>query len=487
MAKRSRRRTRCARVWVLLSSALWLVAIGPSEAQVTTSITATQRPSCDTPVPQPNLSLATTVASNGNTTVITGGTHVGPNLFHSFDTFNVETGAIAQFQNSGAITAPRTPPATISNIFARVIGGRESHIDGTIQTVGFGNASLWFMNPSGIVFGPNATLDIGGSATFTTANSVTLGPSSMFATISNARDVQGLNIADVTSFGFFSDPRPQGTSISIHESNLSVPNGQTLSFVGGEIDIAGGHLRAPNGAVRITSGSRDLSCEEGTCGLVSRDPTTGSHSFALGTRQGTITLSQGRAGVDLVIDTGSRGPIQLNGVIYNGTNATGLNPTGNNSPIIVIKDGSFLVTNLPPTKLVVSSSSDGPNSGPTPKTLGLIVPPGSESPLGVASATNTLKDPSSIQTVTLVPANRLMLVSDRCAGRATGEFSSFVWAGRDTALPQPGGLLASPPRFEDEIPRVSERTVRPNVRADGPFTLAPGTIAFLARTGGCQS
>lgn len=486
MAKRSQRSTRCARVWGLLSSALWLVAIGPSEAQVTTNITATQHPPYNTPVLQPNLSLGTKISSNGNTTVITGGTHVGPNLFHSFNTFDVETGGVAQFQNSGASIAPTTPPATISNIFARVIGGRESHIDGTIQTVGFGHASLWFMNPSGIVFGPKAAVDIGGSATFTTANSVTLGSTSIFATISNVRDVQGLNIADVTSFGFFGDLSQSG-SISIHESNLSVPSGQTLAFVGGEINIAGGQLRAPNGAVRITSGSRDPSCEEGTCGSVSRDPTIGSHSFAPGTQPGTITLSQGQAVVDLVIDTGSNGPIQLNGVTYNGTNATGLNPTGSNNPIIVIKDGSFLVANLPPTRLVVSSSSDGLNSGPIPKTPGLIVPPGSESPLGIAAATNTLKDPSSIQTVTLVPANRLLLMSDRCAGRATGEFSSFVPAGRDTSPPQPGGFLASPPSFEDEIPRISERTVPPSVRAAGPFTLAPGAIAFLPRGGGCPS
>lgn len=487
MPRRSQRSRRRARVWGLLSSALWLVAIGPGEAQVPTDISATLRPSCDTPVPQPNLSLGTKVASNGNTTVITGGTHVGPNLFHSFDTFSVKTGAIAQFQNSGAITAPGTPPATISNIFARVIGGQESHIDGTIQTTGFGSASLWFMNPSGIVFGPHAALDIGGSATFTTANSMTLGPSSLFATTSNVRDVRGLQIADVTSFGFFGDPRSNGTSISIQESNLSVPSGQTLSFVGGEINIAGGHLRAPNGAVRITSGSHDLSCEEGICGSVSRDPTTGSHRFDPGTQQGTISLSRGHAAVDLVIDTGSKGPIQFNGVTYNGTNAMGLNPTGSNAPIIVIKDGSFLVTNLPPTKLVVSSHSDGPNSGPIPETSGPIVPPGRESPLGIAAATNTLKDPASIQTVTLVPANRLMLMSDRCAGSATGEFSSFVTAGRDTTPPQPGGLLASPPSFEDEIPRVSQRTVQPSVRAAGPFTLAPGAIAFLPRSGGCQS
>jgi filamentous hemagglutinin family protein len=57
-----------------------------------------------------------------------------------------------------------------SNILARVTGGNISNILGTIQTTGFGNANLFLMNPAGFLFGPKATLNVGGMVAFTTAD-----------------------------------------------------------------------------------------------------------------------------------------------------------------------------------------------------------------------------------------------------------------------------------------------------------------------------
>ena len=93
---------------------------------------------------------------------ITGGTRAGTNLFHSFGNFGVPNNNIANFLNeSGAST---------SNILGRVTGGNPSNIFGTIQTTGFGSANLFLMNPAGFLFGPTATVNIGGMATFTTAD-----------------------------------------------------------------------------------------------------------------------------------------------------------------------------------------------------------------------------------------------------------------------------------------------------------------------------
>ena len=94
---------------------------------------------------------------------ITGGTRPGgasgTNLFHSFGDFNVPTNNIANFLNDSGLAT--------SNILGRVTGGNISNIFGTIQTTGFGNANLFLMNPAGFLFGPNATVNVGGMVSFT--------------------------------------------------------------------------------------------------------------------------------------------------------------------------------------------------------------------------------------------------------------------------------------------------------------------------------
>src|SRR4029078_3718683 len=98
---------------------------------------------------------------------ITDGTRPGggTNLFHSFGDFNVPNNNLANFLNDSGLAT--------SNILGRVTGGNPSAIFGTIQTNGpggFGNANFFLMNPYGILFGPNATVNVGGMMTFTTAD-----------------------------------------------------------------------------------------------------------------------------------------------------------------------------------------------------------------------------------------------------------------------------------------------------------------------------
>src|SRR3954454_24638461 len=80
------------------------------------------------------------------------GKQVGPNLFHSFTTFNVGHGETATF----------TGPSSVGNIISRVTGGQTSQVDGQIAST-IPGANLFLLNPSGWVFGPHATLNVQGS------------------------------------------------------------------------------------------------------------------------------------------------------------------------------------------------------------------------------------------------------------------------------------------------------------------------------------
>src|SRR5437867_11900191 len=149
---------------------------------------------------------------------ITGGTRPGngQNLFHSFGEFGVPNNNIANFLNDSA--------RATSNILGRVTGGNPSNIFGTIQTTGFGNANLFLMNPAGILFGPNASLNVGGSVNFTTANYIRLFDGANSASFNSNPANDGLangvlsaaplvNFGFLTpaAFGFLTPPVPNAT------------------------------------------------------------------------------------------------------------------------------------------------------------------------------------------------------------------------------------------------------------------------------------
>jgi filamentous hemagglutinin family protein len=93
-------------------------------------------------------------AVSGPNYVITDkmGSQAGSNLFHSFQTFNINTG------ESGTFTGPNS----VQNVIGRVTGGASSMIDGRLGC-SIPGANLFLINPYGMMFGPNATLDVNGS------------------------------------------------------------------------------------------------------------------------------------------------------------------------------------------------------------------------------------------------------------------------------------------------------------------------------------
>ncbi|OUL26059.1 hemagglutination activity domain protein, partial [Nostoc sp. RF31YmG] len=153
-------------------------------------------------------------------TLIEGGATRGINLFQSFLQFNVGDGQRVYFAN----------PAGIENILTRVTGSDPSKIFGTLGVDG--KANLFFLNPNGIVFGPNARLDVAGSFLATTANSFGFENGLKFsATNPEAAPLLTVSLRPGLQFG-----ANQSASIS-NSGNLSV--GQDLALIASNLDLQG--------------------------------------------------------------------------------------------------------------------------------------------------------------------------------------------------------------------------------------------------------
>ncbi|MDD5141075.1 MAG: filamentous hemagglutinin N-terminal domain-containing protein [Verrucomicrobiales bacterium] len=230
--------------------------------------------------------FGTSGALSGPNYTITAGMGLtrGNNLFQSFSQFNLVSGDVATF----------TGPANIQNIMSRVTGGSASSINGTIRS-GIAGANFFFINPNGVIFGPNAAVDVSGSFAASTANYLKLADGARFVASLDADD-SGLSTAPVSAFGFLGG---NSGSIAVQQSTLSVQDGQTLSLVGGDITIDGGSVQAPQGQINVVSVL--------SAGEVPVDPTASSVAEfnAAFPQQGQINL-QNLAQLDASGDGGGR-------------------------------------------------------------------------------------------------------------------------------------------------------------------------------------
>lgn len=206
------------------------------------------------PPPITTSGLGTTVTQVGTTFNITGGAPKGSNLFHSFGLFSVPTSNTANFCNAAACGAT-IPFSGITNILGRVTGGERSDIFGRIQTTNFGTANLFLINPAGWIFGPTASLNVGGAFHVSTANYVRFpdlpdGTQVRFVADTSPLPTSGLTVNPI-AFGFLGQTSP--ATITVDRSTLDVLPGNGISIVGGGVKIEGGRVRAPSGQVTIAS------------------------------------------------------------------------------------------------------------------------------------------------------------------------------------------------------------------------------------------
>ncbi|RKZ39690.1 MAG: hypothetical protein DRQ49_01645 [Gammaproteobacteria bacterium] len=147
----------------------------------------------------------------------------GANLFHSFKDFNLQSFESATFSG----------PDSVSNVISRVTGGNSSQIDGLIRST-IPNADMYFQNPYGIMFGPNAQLDVQGSFHASTADYLRLGDGGHFDARNPSNSL--LTVAPIEAFGFLTDTP---ASITTQDSDLSVSEGNSLSLIGGDLSLNG--------------------------------------------------------------------------------------------------------------------------------------------------------------------------------------------------------------------------------------------------------
>jgi filamentous hemagglutinin family protein len=184
------------------------------------------------------------VTRQGNITIIKGGTQSGTNLFHSFNEFSVIKDSTADFQYVG----------DIQNIITRVTGKSISNIDGILKTNG--TANLFLINPNGIIFGPNASLQMGGSFLASTASSLNFADGTKFsATDPQSRPLLTVSVPNGLQFGATAAPiRNQSSHQVIPRTvGLQVQLGKTLALLGGEITLEGGSLTAESGRIELGS------------------------------------------------------------------------------------------------------------------------------------------------------------------------------------------------------------------------------------------
>lgn len=202
--------------------------------------------------------VGSNVSPSGNIFEITGGTQVGGNLFHSFREFSVPTGGEAFFNNTSNLS-------NITNIINRVTGGSISNIDGLIRE-NYG-ANFILINPSGINFGANAQLNIGGSFLASTADSLKFADGAEFSATNTSSPSLTISVPIGLQFG--QNPQGirvqgQGHNISLQSpifspftrgntTGLKVQPGNTLALVGGGIVSEGGTLIAEGGRIDLGS------------------------------------------------------------------------------------------------------------------------------------------------------------------------------------------------------------------------------------------
>lgn len=248
-------------------------------------------------------SLGARTDLSGDFAIIGGdlGRQSGENLFHSFERFSVNDGAVAVFGVQDGV----------SRVIGRVTGAEASTLNGLISFADDATTSIpvgadfWLFNPNGVVVGPNASFRTGGALYFSGGDSVMFSDGATFS--ADASRPLTITSARPEAFGFLArDPGP----VVIQGARLPA-QGDGITLSGGEIVIDGAILSAdqPRESLTLIAGGQGdiapvqpgerLVLTSGKIRILGETSNIGVSAGALETRDGgAIRLYAGEVEVD---------------------------------------------------------------------------------------------------------------------------------------------------------------------------------------------
>ena len=291
----------------MMRTVLWAALVGLTAIGVVgTDVAAQVRPDATLGAESSRVRQARFRGRDGVTRdndVIEGGAQRGGNLFHSFEQFDVPEGRGAYFGN----------PADVRNIFSRVTSADRSEIFGTLGVLG--DANLFFMNPNGVLFGPNASLDVGGSFAATTANAMQFGEQGFFSATNPEVPSQLLTV-NPSAFLFnqiVAQPITVNSRRLLGSSDdgspvfegLNVPDGKSFVLLGGNVILDAGKVETIIGSIDIGglsgAGTVNLDISNDQIGL----------TFPSNASLANVSLTNGSQVYNSVLTTGNARDIRI--------------------------------------------------------------------------------------------------------------------------------------------------------------------------------
>ena len=214
------------------------------------------------------------------------------NLFYRFQKFNLHKDETATF----------TSFPECQNIINYVTGNgipaeqAYSWING--QILSSSQANFFFMNPSGVVFGPHASIDIQGAFYVSTADYLSMNDGSIFG--NQIMHVDDLTVAPPEAFGFIDT---NNSAISFEGTSLQHKTANDIIIAANKITLDNARIESSEGLVRLSNmnESGQILCQDainnadhfhGTISLLNQSKldVSGSGSGDIQIRAGEFTI-----------------------------------------------------------------------------------------------------------------------------------------------------------------------------------------------------